>query len=510
MCRTLSKPILARQKSGDLTPVAAIVRPTRQGNHLDSVRADLAKDAAVPAPHVRTNKLEDYVKWLREDAASKRTVNPAASLTSDVVLPTASEEIPNFDKYLPKPSRGFSVDQIQRIDGAHHFVAPPVTPVSQFPLDPEGQKPEARSLSGEVIMPDTSKTKLEATALPAGQTIGAPPTSARQVNTDEIIRTVAQAIASVLTDQSEPEIQQKIRQQIAKTTHEAALAALPTEDAEAIAADIAAFDEAEQPQESNRTETPSPHFQKPVVAEEVVSGEAIGQSNQEIPTTIAAWDVEDFRWPAVTNQMIVAGSEAISELASSVFKLLDTTARRLAVTSPGRGEGTTSVAISLARWAAASGKKVLLVDADLASPGLSGQVGLGPNISWVNAVANSLDTNEVIIRSQKTPVCVMPMTPIVTRVTWPRFIFDSLGALTAKVESSFDLIIFDVGPTSQLLAELSRSSLMIDASLIVHNGTGISDFQKTARLLQEFGVSKYLVAQNSVRQPGADVHPNVA
>ena len=104
----------------------------------------------------------------------------------------------------------------------------------------------------------------------------------------------------------------------------------------------------------------------------------------------------------------------------------------------------------------------------------------------------------------------MPMTPIVTRVTWPRFIYDSLGALTSKVGSSFDLIIFDVGPTSQLFAELSSSSLMINAGLIVHNGTGISNFQKTRDLLQEFGVSKYLVAQNSVRQPGADVHPNVA
>ena len=190
----------------------------------------------------------------------------------------------------------------------------------------------------------------------------------------------------MLTDQSEPEIQQKIRQQLAQTTHEEALASLPAEDAETIAAEVAEFGKVEQRSESSRPGTPRPHFQDPVVPEEVISGEGISQKNQEIPTTIAAWDVEDFRWPTVTNQMIVSGSEAISELASSVFRLMGATTRRLAVTSPGRGEGTTSVAISLARWAAASGKKVLLVDADLASPGLSGQVGLGPNISWVNAV----------------------------------------------------------------------------------------------------------------------------
>ena len=97
------------------------------------------------------------------------------------------------------------------------------------------------------------------------------------------------------------------------------------------------------------------------------------------------------------------------------------------------------------------------------------------------------------------------MTPIVTRVTWPRFIYDSLGSLTEQVKSSFDLILYDVGPTSQLLAELSKPSLMIDAGLIVHNGLDTSNFQKARDRLMEFGVSKYLVAQNSVEQTAAHV-----
>ena len=163
------------RKSNKLTSVGAIVRPMRQGDELDSIRADLPTDAIVPAPHARTNKLEDYVKWLREDASSRRTAKARASLTPDVVMPTHNEEVPNFDNYIPKPSSGFSIDQIQRIDGAHHMVAPPVTSASQFPPDPDWQKLQAHSQSGEVIMPDQAEAKLEATPASPSRPTELPP-----------------------------------------------------------------------------------------------------------------------------------------------------------------------------------------------------------------------------------------------------------------------------------------------------------------------------------------------
>ena len=491
------------QKSAKSPSVGAVIRPTRQGTNLDSVRVDTPTYETFQGPHVRTNKLEDYVKWLRADAASKRTANLQKKLTTpDVVLPTSGSESAEFDNYVPKPSRGFAVEQIQRVDGAHGSLNAPVTNANNFLLDPDWQKLQAHLLGEAEHLTELAQVQSETDRPFANHHNSVAPSSANHVDPDDIIRTVAQAIASVLTDQSEESIRQRIRQQLDTTAHDETLASLPAEDARETSAEIADSVETNSGSGPIGSQARPPHFETSAIAS---NSETVSRQDQEIPTTIAAWDVEDFRWPTITNQMIVAGSEAIAQLANSVFKLMGTSGRRLAITSPGRGEGTTSIAISMARWAAASGKKVLLVDADLASPGLSGQVGLGPNISWVNAVSNSLDPCEVIIRSQKTSVCVMPMTPIVTRVTWPRFIYDSLGALTEKVESSFDLILFDVGPTSQLIAELSKSNLMIDAGLIVHNGSGTSNFQKAKDRLQEFGISKYLVAQNSVRQASAHV-----
>jgi Mrp family chromosome partitioning ATPase len=236
-----------------------------------------------------------------------------------------------------------------------------------------------------------------------------------------------------------------------------------------------------------------------------IATEILTSARKEIPTSVAAWDVEDFRWPVITNQMIVSGGQALDQLSQSVFDMITPGNQRIAIAGLGRGEGTTSIAISVARWAAACGKNVLVVDADLVKPGLSSQVGLAPNISWINAVSQSLPSAEMIVRSQRSNLCIMPLAQMVSRVTWPRFIYDNLGELIAQVQDHFDIVLLDVGPANQLMAELSRPSLLVDASLLVYNGTNSPEFQKTKSRLEMFGLSKFIVAQNRAQQKSVNV-----
>ena len=97
------------------------------------------------------------------------------------------------------------------------------------------------------------------------------------------------------------------------------------------------------------------------------------------------------------------------------------------------------------------------------------------------------------------------MAPIVTRVTWPRFIYDLLGEVLNNVQASFDLIVIDIGPASQLIAELSDPRLLVDASLIVHNGNSSQELAAVRTRLQAFGISKFMVAQNSIQKVSANV-----
>jgi Mrp family chromosome partitioning ATPase len=205
--------------------------------------------------------------------------------------------------------------------------------------------------------------------------------------------------------------------------------------------------------------------------------------------------------------MIATASDAMQELFDQVLNVCqeDETrpSNRLAVTGAGRGEGTSTIAISIARWAAACGKSVLLIDADLASPSLTTQVGLQHGLSWLKAVERNDDPSEVIIRSQRTELCVMPLAPIEARSNYPRCLFDSLGPFLGKVESHFDWVVIDFGPGSQLLAELSRPELLIDSALLIGADTEVNGLDSLQRRLQNLGLERFVLAQNSVRQQEA-------
>jgi Mrp family chromosome partitioning ATPase len=536
-------------KSLEPEPVPAIIRPSRLRKPGDlTTQIDPAADSPVPGPHIRNQKLEDYVQWLKTRVAEDGRDNKRKQQQSDRI---ANDTIIQ-PKVLPNSK------QTVRLDGAHKTSPSPVTKAGKFQASPDLERIQAKLNAGlmtkadhrnEVILPPRNDDQ----GKPADQ--GPSP----KLDADQIIATVSQAIAAVLTDRSEAEIEAKIRMELGSALHGEALRALPTDVATqivqevhlqpeinrssdsftAIPSDALTFDQIADPifarpttsaeitvspdpvatklmttaeiADADRTENPTVSAVDEVVAnatnERLQPQTSTEDSSlvRDIPTHVAAWDVEDFRWPRVSSQMIVTGSKAIEQLVQSAVKMMEGSSRRLAVTSSGRGEGATSIAISIARWAAAAGNRVLLVDADLVSPGLSSQVGLGPNISWLNAVNGGLNPAEVIIRSQKSDICVMPMAPITTRVSWPRNIYDRLAELTEQVISSFDLVVLDAGPVSQLPAELSEASKLVDVALLVHSDSQSPQFHAAREALQNFGITKFALAQNAAVKPQANV-----
>lgn len=226
----------------------------------------------------------------------------------------------------------------------------------------------------------------------------------------------------------------------------------------------------------------------------------------DVPVSLAAWDVEDFRWPLVTNQMIVKGGHAIGGLLQALVEQLPDVPRRVAISGVGRIQGTTSIAIGIARWSAAAGYRTLLIDADVASPSLSQRLGMTSEISWLNGINDELPPAELIIRSKKSNLCVMPLAASVTRVTWPRFIFDNLGEVLGSVKNSFDLILIDSGPASQLLDELSTPNKLLDSVVVVNESGDPAGLETTMTRLSTFGIDRFVMAENRV----GEAKPNVA
>lgn len=464
---------------------------------IENVAVSMANPATetvetVHSHHVSYADSDSFFSSIATDESGSEPPQP--SNLNQAAVPPA--DLPKPTLQPPKPVRGYSTKLFERIDSAHPEIIMP-THVS-FPVE--------SPLAVESSYDDASETE------PIIESITAE-------DSESLVSSVSKAIASVLTDQADPALDSKSQTHFESDIHASFIETIVSRSS------VVPADQMPKPTTISfqQVETVTAPTQMPTnIDEGYLTGSgptpietperdsakwaaSAGTTVADIPTSVAAWDVEDFRWPAVTNRMIISGGEAIEQLADSVFDMIDTGQQRIGITGVGRGEGTSSIAISLARWSAACGKKVLVVDADIASPTLGSDIGLAPNLSWINAVSQSLPTAEVIVRSQKTNLCVMPMSKMVSRVTWPRFIFDNLGELLESVRSHFDLVILDIGPASQLLAELSQPELLIDGTLLVHDGSMSPEFNKTKNRLDGFGIKKLMIAQNRAHNNQANV-----
>ena len=254
---------------------------------------------------------------------------------------------------------------------------------------------------------------------------------------------------------------------------------------------------------SKLTDTPPSASEAVIDKDEVPLVQFIAPKDASVPFKIASWDVEDFRWVPLANQMLDNGGKAIANLLDVTLERTVAKTKRVVVAGAGRGQGATTIAVSLARAANAAGYRTLLIDADVASPELSEVAGLSARMSWLNGIGKELPIGESVIRSKKNNLCLMPLVSNVQRVTWPRFIFDNLGEMLSKAESYFDLVLIDAGPVSQLLDELSSPEQLLDTMVLVDSNAKLKEIEVYQNRLQTFGINNIVLAEN--RRHGAAI-----
>lgn len=137
------------------------------------------------------------------------------------------------------------------------------------------------------------------------------------------------------------------------------------------------------------------------------------------------------------------------------------------VTSARKGEGKTTIAFGLA-WslAGASGRRVLLLDANLRGSSVSGALGLAPQAAWVDILDGSASLEEAIVRIDpkelyllagsldgRIPIAEMMASP---RVEW----------LLSELSFSFEFVIIDSPPVLDF-AEAQRAAAISDGTILV-------------------------------------------
>ncbi|NBD15127.1 MAG: polysaccharide biosynthesis tyrosine autokinase [Cyanobacteria bacterium] len=191
--------------------------------------------------------------------------------------------------------------------------------------------------------------------------------------------------------------------------------------------------------------------------------------------------------PLITGTVFFAFTEAFKTLHTNLsFLKPDHPVKSLIVSSCVPGEGKSTVALNLARAAAAVGKRVLLVDADMRRPRLHQTFEIPNQYGLSNVISAGLSLEETM---QESPIddnlylLTSGPTPPDTNCLLAS---ERMQELAQNWENSFDLVIYDTPPLggiadAKLLAPLTSGLIMV-VGLGVIDRSLFRDVMDTLRL----------------------------
>jgi len=209
------------------------------------------------------------------------------------------------------------------------------------------------------------------------------------------------------------------------------------------------------------------------------------------------WEVDRLEWPEICDELL--GENASDWKAAATALLAESGGRTIAVTGEGEGVGRTSLAITMARACASEETRVLLIDADTASPGVSSHMNLSSPCCWRETFEQDLPLDETAIHAIDDYLTIIPLATIGKRPP-----FEQLLKTLAKQTAAYDLIVIDAGDAggSALQFFAADNDSFIDAAFLVRDQRNTTDLQTTSVLsrLQAAGIEHIGVIDNFVQE----------
>ncbi len=166
-----------------------------------------------------------------------------------------------------------------------------------------------------------------------------------------------------------------------------------------------------------------------------------------------------------------------------LFTLTDKKKHSVIVSSAISGEGKTTIAANLAISVAMSGKKVLLVDADMRRACLQEVFHYKRHLLGLsNILVGSADWRETLVKTEYSTLQILPAGLLPPN---PAELLEStaMQALMEKLESEYDLILLDVPPINIVSDPLALSSLVAGGLFVVRQA--YSDHREIRKALTQ-------------------------
>ncbi len=212
-----------------------------------------------------------------------------------------------------------------------------------------------------------------------------------------------------------------------------------------------------------------------------------------------AWEVDRLMWPADADRLYDSEAEYFRHAGEKLRDASQEGLRVLGVSSSHGGEGCTTLAICLARSAAAAGAKVALVDANLLSPQLGAALGLDFAHSWHETLDGETPLAEAAVTAIADNVTLLPLSKHAVRQGLS-LDSDAVNKVLRQASESFDLVLIDVGSLGDERQSSFRSGAdcPLDAAIVVRDVRTTSE-EETLDAVSRFralGIEAVGVAEN--------------
>jgi Mrp family chromosome partitioning ATPase len=221
------------------------------------------------------------------------------------------------------------------------------------------------------------------------------------------------------------------------------------------------------------------------------------------PAIRPVFEVRHFIWPRLVGSLV---AQAHTELQAAVGLLAARSQqgrRSLLVTGCVRGEGRTTLLLTLAHVAGLRGLRAVLVDFDFQHPDLAAQLGLAPEVGGEEILERSLPLAEALIESPSEGLTLMPLVrpparneAVESQSRW--------STALAELRSDFDLVLINGGPLDSDAAAIDLATLLgdapIDDVLVVRTpNTKDETLRAIGKRLLAARLRRYDLAENFVR-----------
>lgn len=261
--------------------------------------------------------------------------------------------------------------------------------------------------------------------------------------------------------------------------------------------------------ESNAPSTPeaapsSKHVDRGVAAEspelKATNGAAAAASSLPLPVAFApSWEVDCFLWPEVVKQIERSHADAFRQIGKHLCTANRDGLKVMAITSGERGVGRSTVAMHMARSAAASGLKVALVEGDAFCPSLIDQLRLDVEHGWADCLFENVPLHEAAVHSIQDGITLFPLKSVISAQELHANLH-RMAKLIKRISTLFDIVFIDANRLNleqRDLVGVSQESVIDAAIVVVDTELSIKEKVDSAvSILQNMGLSSIGLVEN--------------